>query len=569
MLVAALLPVSVFASELTLMHTNQLIADYPKDTTAIQQEKSDTIAKYKKDTPKDSCKANPNHDIHLNSIAPAPSTKSITEIKAHADNFANADSVSEGTTNSSLQFKEDDPYLITIDELIGESYFNSSCFETDARTMNVYGFSKDSVPQYDPEIYKQRLKTLDATTPLSLTYNKVTQKFIELYANRRRGQVSRMLGLAELYFPMFIEELDKQDLPQELKHLAIVESALNPRARSRSGAKGLWQFMYRTGQIYGLESTSYMDDRFDPYKSTVAACEYLGYLFGLYDNWELALAAYNSGPGRVNRAIRRSGGKRNYWELWRFLPKETRGYVPAFIAVNYVMEYATEHNIYPTSPKYFDYETDTVVIRNKVHFEQIAAVIDVPVDEISYLNPTFKMGLIPGVPGETYAITLPLNKIGDFINNEASIYAYADSTEEDSLLAQATKAGSPAKETVVWHHVKNGDVLGVIAEKYNCSVSEIKDWNNFASSRIYIGQKLIIYSTGKQQSSNNSKSQEKIAQVSASKYKYHTIQSGDTLWDIAKLYDGVTISQLKELNNINNEKRLKPGMKIKVSPISS
>ena len=474
----------------------------------------------------------------------------------------------DSSAPSTFVFKKDDPSLVTLDELIGETYFNYSCFEADAGKLNVYGFPKDSIPEYDPEIYEARLAELDGNTPLSLKYNNITQKFIELYANRRRDQVSRMLGLAEYYFPMFIQELDKHELPHELKHLAIVESALNPKARSRSGAKGLWQFMYRTGQIYGLEATSYIDDRFDPYKSTVAACEYLGYLYGLYDNWELALAAYNSGPGRVNRAIRRSGGKRNYWELWKFLPKETRGYIPAFIAVNYIMEYASEHNIYPTPPKYFGYETDTVGISNKVRFEQISAVIGVPVDEISYLNPTYKTGLIPGIAGESYVLTLPTNKIGDFINNEQTIYNYREPIEEDSTLAEQ-KPSEIAKESLVWHHVKNGDVLGLIAEKYNCSIRDIKDWNNFNNSRIYIGQKLIIYASAETKSGKSDKTPKTISLNETSKYKYHVIQSGDTLWDIAKLYEGVTISQLKKLNNINNEKRLKPGMKIKVSPISS
>jgi membrane-bound lytic murein transglycosylase D len=232
------------------------------------------------------------------------------------------------------------------------------------------------------------------------------------------------------------------------------------------------------------------------------------------------------------------------------------------------MEYASEHNIYPAPPKYFDYETDTVEISNKVRFEQISAVIGVPVDEISYLNPTYKTGLIPGIAGESYVLTLPTNKIGDFINNEQAIYNYREPIEEDSTLAEQ-KPSEIAKESLVWHHVKNGDVLGLIAEKYNCSIRDIKDWNNFNNSRIYIGQKLIIYASAETKSGKSDKTPKTISLNETSKYKYHVIQSGDTLWDIAKLYEGVTISQLKKLNNINNEKRLKPGMKIKVSPISS
>ncbi|MCH8318353.1 MAG: lytic transglycosylase domain-containing protein, partial [Bacteroidetes bacterium] len=210
-----------------------------------------------------------------------------------------------------------------IDSIMSIKYFNNLHFTTDTAILNVHDFTPDSVPIYDSSVYASRLASLNGQTPFSLIYNKNVHAFIEVYAVKRREQVARMLGLAELYFPLFEEILDQYDLPLELKYLAIAESALNPRARSRSGASGLWQFMYSTGKLYGLNVTSYIDERRDPYKSTVAACKYLKFLYKIYDDWDLALAAYNSGPGRVNRAIRRSGGKRNYWELWRYLPRET------------------------------------------------------------------------------------------------------------------------------------------------------------------------------------------------------------------------------------------------------
>ena len=307
----------------------------------------------------------------------------------------------------------------------------------------------------------------------------------------------------------------------------------------------------------------------------MAACEYLKFLHGIYNNWDLALAAYNCGPGRVNRAIRRSGGKRDYWDLWKYLPRETRGYVPAFIAVNYIMEYATEHNIYPTPPRYMDYEKDTVIIRNKVKFEHISAVLNIPVEELVYLNPQYKLEVIPGIPGESYSLTLPTVMIGEFINNEQAIYGYKSEQDRiDSAEKAITLAGQKEflKETRLTHTVRNGEVLGLIAQKYRVRVSDVKNWNNMASSRIFVGQKLTIY-TGKKA---NTITQPVVAKVNPKKqtikdlkYRYHIIRSGDTLWDIAKLYEGVTISQIKALNKIGNAKRLKPGMKIKISQISS
>jgi len=476
---------------------------------------------------------------------------------------------------TAFTYVDDDDVLAMIDSLIEELYQVNSCLDTDAVQMNTYEFCDDLIPMYSSTEYAERLDYLDQQTPFSLTYNTPVHKFIELYALKRRGQVSRMLGLAEMYFPLFEEMLDSYDMPLELKYLAIVESALNPSAGSRAGAKGLWQFMYRTGKLYGLNVTSYIDDRYDPYKSTVAACEYLKFLHKIYDNWHLALAAYNCGPGRVNRAIRRSGGKRDYWELWRYLPRETRGYVPAFIAVNYIMEYATEHNIYPTAPRYMDFEKDTVVVRNRVKFEHIEAVLSVSVEDLKYLNPQYKLGIIPGIPGETYTLTLPTLMVGEFINNEQAIYGYKSEQERIDSAEKAIaleKQKEYLHETRITHTVRNGEVLGLIAQKYRVGVSDVRNWNNMESSRIFIGQKLTIY-TGKKP---NKITQPVVARPAPAKqeikdleYRYHVIKSGDTLWDIAKLYEGVTISQIRKLNQIGNAKKLKPGMKIKISQISS
>ena len=476
---------------------------------------------------------------------------------------------------SEFTFLLDDSALKIVDQMVEELYRVHSCLDTVTKHLNPYDFSPDQKPIYTATEYEKRIDYLNQQTPFSLVYNKVVHKFIELYALRRRTHVSRVLGLSELYFPLFTELLDQYGLPLELKYLAIVESALRPNAGSSAGAKGLWQFMYRTGKLYGLDVTSYTDERFDPYQSTVAACEYLKFLHGIYNDWGLALAAYNSGPGRVNKAIRRSGGKRDYWELWRYLPRETRGYVPAFIAVNYIMEYAAEHNIYPTPPPFLNHQTDTVVVRQRITFEHIETVIGIPKETLAYLNPMYTQKIIPGIEGESYVLTLPANKIGDFINNQQTIVLYKTEQEridsaEKAIALEKQKAFM--QETKITHTVRSGEVLGLIAQKYNASIPEVKTWNALTSSRIYVGQKLTIYTGKKPTVITNTQvpaSVNKKAKSKNGKYRYHTIQSGDTLWDIAKLYDGVTINELRKLNQIDNEKKLQPGMKIKISPISS
>ncbi len=428
------------------------------------------------------------------------------------------------TITSQQMAIEDDSILQMIDSIIIVQYSDSLHFTTDTAILNVYDFTPDSVPAYDSSVYAGRLAHLDVQTPFSLIYNDRVHAFIQVYALNRREQVSRMLGLAELYFPVFEEILDRYDMPLELKYLAIAESALNPVARSRAGATGLWQFMYSTGKLYGLDITSYVDERRDPYKSTVAACEYLRFLFKIYNDWDLAMAAYNSGPGRVNRAIRRSGGKRNYWDLWPHLPPETRGYVPAFIAVNYIMNYASEHNIYPIAPEFLNHETDTVIVTQQVSFSQISAVLNIPVEDIEYLNPVYTKGLIPYFDGSDYTLCLPANKTGDFINNELAIYNYK-------------------------------------------TPEEVRKDSIAAIDSIELAKSQIIDTPNTPQAGNNVKSS--ISTTDVKEYIYHTIQPGDTLWDIAKQYEGVTVKQIKLLNNIDNVKKLKPGMKIKIAVTSS
>jgi len=285
--------------------------------------------------------------------------------------------------------------LDEIDRILVASYMNHFCFSSDPDLLNAHNYPKDHVPTFPDELTAERMKILDRETPFDFVYNQSVKDFIALYSVRRRDVTGKVLGLSQLYFPMIEESLAKYNIPQELKYLSIVESALNPTAISRAGAAGLWQFMVGTGKMYGLEVSSYQDDRFDPIKETEAACKYLRFLYNTFGDWNLALAAYNSGPGNVNKAIRRAGGVKDFWKIKQYLPKETQGYVPAFIAVNFIMNYATEYNIYPKKPSVTYFETDTIHVKSRVDFAQVSKIINIPIEEIVYLNGTYKLKEIP------------------------------------------------------------------------------------------------------------------------------------------------------------------------------
>ncbi|MCF8303237.1 MAG: LysM peptidoglycan-binding domain-containing protein [Bacteroidales bacterium] len=509
----------------------------------------------------------------------------------------------------------DNPVAAMMDSLLVSKYYKYSNFTADTAKLNIYNFPPDSVPKYSDSIYFERISKLNAQTPIELHYNRYVKSFINLYAVRKRELTSRILGLAEFYFPLFEEQLDKHDLPLELKYLAVIESALNPVAGSRAGAKGLWQFMYGTGKIYNLKVTSYIDERYDPRESTIAACQHLKDLYDVYGDWMLVLAAYNSGGGNVNKAIRRSGGSTDFWDIMYYLPRETRGYVPAFIAVNYVMNHAAEHNLYPVDPGFRHYETDTVKVNEVLSFEQISEKLGVSMDTLDYLNPVYRKNIIPSTDDKKYSLRLPKPYIASFINNEKELYQYKTrkGIERDKLLAEMKRA----KQRIT-HRVRWGESLSVIAERYHTSVRGIRHWNNLRGSRIYKGQRLTIYPNGNYRESSSSVSKEgksihyvrrgenlgliarkynctinelmrwndlngytihpnqklivrgkeSVKQVEIpenAKIEYYEVKPGDTLWDIAKQYKGLTIDQIKLLNNISNARQLKPGQKIKVA----
>ena len=405
------------------------------------------------------------------------------------------------------------------------------------------------------EVLKNRIEDLNAQSPFNFQYNEATKAMVNLYANKRRRLTSKMLSYKELYFPLFEELLVKYNLPQELKYLAIVESALNPRARSKVGAGGLWQFMPRTGQLYDLTITSYVDKRCDPYLATEAACKYLSFLHKIFDDWNLVLAAYNAGMGTVNKAIRITGGATDYWDIKHLLPRETQNYVPAFTAVNYVMKYYRDHNIEPLPVKFLDYQIDTIHVCKRIEFEVLEEWLGYEQHKLKYLNPMF-IGMVIPPTKDYYNLYLPTELIGDFIQIEDSIYKYS-SIEYKNYIAQ-----NKLKRIQHTHIVKYGETLESIAQKYNCSPEDIKAWNIRTSNKVYKGRKLIVFkeTNSLKEVENNITEQTKTFNGVG---KTYTVRKGDTLWDIAQKYRGVSVNDIKSANN-NLSSRLHTGQKIKI-----
>ena len=343
-------------------------------------------------------------------------------------------------------------------------------------------------PIVSDSVYIDRLSRIPSI--IEMPYNEVVKKYIEAYTGRLRNKVSFMLAAANFYMPMFEEALEAYDLPMELKYLPIIESALNPKAISRQRATGLWQFMLRTSQSYGLETNSLVEERFDPQKSTWAAVRYLKDLFDIYKDWNLVLAAYNCGPGNVNKAIRRAGGSTDYWELYPFLPKETRGYVPGFIAVNYVMTYYCEHGICPMDSQ-LPAVSDTVHINKDLHLQQVAGVCNIDIEQLRSLNPQYKKDLIPG-KSRVYALRLPDNMATTFIEREDSIYAYEAKKYLNKRTTVAVSDGSTNTKGAKYHKIKSGETLGGIAARYGVSVKQIRNLNGISGNNIRAGKTIRV-----------------------------------------------------------------------------
>lgn len=517
--------------------------------------------------------------------------------------------------NDLCEIVKDNPILSLLDSMAKVTFTGMPDFSVDREKLNIYHYPADFIPSFSDSVYRDRLEKLSRQSPFGYIHHPLVRQYIDLYAVRKRDLTQRILGMSGIYFPLFEEQLDRFNLPLELKYLAVIESALNPVARSHAGAKGLWQFMYYTGKMYDLKVSSYTDDRNDPYKATIAACRHLKDLYAIYGDWSLVLAAYNSGAGNVNKAIRKAGGVMNYWAIQRFLPRETRDYVPAFIAASYVMHYAAEHNLFPVYPGILAADIDTVTVREVLSFDQITEMLNIPLENLRFLNPIYSKDLIPASPGNTYFLRLPSHYVADFINNEEALYAFKTQKglEREKMLAQVKEI----QDKTMTHVVRKGETISTVAKKYRCSVADIRRWNGLKSNTLKRNQELLVYMSSSTKnaidrnkdtvslaSKNNENKKnanreigndsligppspaeffgadlEKMAKNSGdyqtvnlnndkgqgNKYIYHTIRHGDTLWGIANKYKGVTVEQIKQWNAIKNANVLKPGQKLKIA----
>lgn len=415
----------------------------------------------------------------------------------------------------------------------------------------------DVIPIYSDSFHAAQINSL--TAEMDFRYNRIVQRFIEVYAVEKRNIGRVVAGKMPYYEPIFEQILAENEVPECLKYLGIVESGINPYAVSRSGATGIWQFMLGTGKYLDLKISYFRDDRRDIYASTDAAAKYLKSLHERFGDWLLAIAAYNCGPGNMSKAIRRSGGKKDFWALRKYLPKETRNYVPAFIAVNYMMENKDLLNIIPVEPITYHYpisnrSIDYVTVYKKLSFSSISKVLDIPMNQLSFLNPGIKKNVIP-FSKEGYKLRLPCNKVVQYHELIDSIQA------EETLYAAALGDTYFYDKDRITYRVKSGDNLSAIAKKHACSVSDLMEWNNLENYIIFINQKLIVYA-GKTHDSNYLA--HKTSNNKGNGFVYYTIERGDTLWSISKKFPGVEVDSIKRDNQIYNVHSLQPGTVLKI-----
>ncbi len=418
----------------------------------------------------------------------------------------------------------------------------------------------DAYPEnYTYDLVADRLSCVQGEVPLE--FNEKVYSFIDYFIVRNRSYTKEVIARSSLYFPIIEEYLAKYNLPDELKYLAIVESGLNAQAISRAGAGGLWQFMPYTGRSYNLHQDWYIDERFDPYKATAAACQYLSQLYTMFGDWELALAAYNSGPGNVRKAIRRSGYKKKFWEIYRYLPRETRSYVPQYVAIVYAFTYAEEHNLLP-SAQHYRMASDTIMVKGFANLKVLAGHLGLCYDDLKKLNPNLKRYGIK-TNNRFYPVNLPVDVLPQFHSQRDSILLLAAVEGKKELEYQARNSvGSTFGRERVVYRVKSGDVLGTIAQRYRVRVSDIRKWNHLRGNMIRIGQRLNIWVyPGTRPVAVAKKKPAAPVTLDYAGKKTYTVQPGDTLWDIAKKYEGLDIEKIKKLNNLKNSK-IKPGQKL-------
>lgn len=459
-------------------------------------------------------------------------------------------------------------------------------------------FRKDNnIPDLPDSVFIKRLACIPSA--IELTYNKQVRSYLDLYTKSRRKQVSIMLGLSDYYFPMIESKLDAYGLPLELKYLPIIESALNPIARSRAGAQGMWQFMLGTAKLYKLNVNSFIDERLDPERSTDVACRYLKELYSMFGDWHMVIAAYNCGPGNMKKAIQRAGGKKNYWDVFYYLPTETRGFVPAFIAATYIMNYSQDHGFYAVKPV-MPIHSDTVMVRRELHLGQASEVLGVDMATLQMLNPIYRRKILPAAGGP-YALRLPEDKISSFITFEDSILNFKQSVylaknNMDKEPVRSVKSKSKIKQKPVepsgddvalTYTVKSGDNLGFISSWYEVGINAIKDWNGLASNSLRSGQSLTVYipkskaedfreingltfaekqsRVGKE--NGTGQAEEPVTQTasagSSDQFVLYTVRSGDNLWTIAQKYPGISHEDIMKLNQMTGSK-LQTGQILKI-----
>ena len=489
-----------------------------------------------------------------------------------------------------LTFKKDD-MAACVDSLWLKELGNIDLYDNLASDIKNINIDEKVDYELSTDLLKERLKKMDAKSPFNIQYNEGLENLIKSFLKNRKKAFERLMAISEYYFPLFEDALARKNVPLEIKYLAVVESALNPKAVSRVGATGLWQFMYQTGKQYKLNIDSYVDERSDPLKASEAAAQYMFNMYKIFGDWELVLASYNSGAGNVAKAIRRSGGQQNFWNIRKNLPKETQGYVPAFLATMYIYEYHKEHGIVPNRAMVKHFETDTLMVKQQISFRQISDLLDIPVAQIQLMNPSFKLNVIPYYSGKNHFLRLPSNKIAVFISNEEKIYqyvAYESSKRERPYIAlgKSSKVSDTTnsedrefkyvyrnRTKTIFHKVRKGDNLSEIANKYNVSMSAVKKANRLKGNNVSIGRrlKITVYETERvavvsKKISKSISEKEDLRTIAAStdisktiqdkntivpKDGFYIVQKEDNLGKIAKKF-GVTIEELKKLNNLED-----------------
>jgi membrane-bound lytic murein transglycosylase D len=410
-----------------------------------------------------------------------------------------------------------------------------------------------------PHIITKRLKSVENVIPMR--YNDKTHAFINFFTVKDRAYTRMIIQRMNLYFPLFEKYLAEYKLPDELKYLSIIESGLNPRATSRARAVGLWQFMSATGRYFGLSIDEYIDERMDPEKSTIAACQYLRQLYGMFGDWELALAAYNSGPGNVKQAIRKAGYKKSFWDIYPYVPRETRSYVPQFVAIAYTMNHLSEHNFLMEGQEAFPL-TDTLLIKKYTHLPTLAILTESCLDDLLKLNPSVQHRALPGL-GKPYKLYLPVAAKATLNVNRTFILDSASKVgrKELELIARLAPSNTYGKDKIVYK-VRSGDVLGSIAIRHGVKVADLKKWNAISGTTIRVGQRLNIWL--KPTAYTNTQTTTILTSVATiSDAKVYVVQAGDTLWDISQKFPGLTIEKIKDLNNLTSSK-IQLGQKLRV-----